>query len=46
MQDELQDEMKTTKRIKLATWFEHINNQMEDKTEAEIQERVEQNIKY
>ena len=46
MQDELQDEMKTTKMIKLATCFEYINNQMEDKTEADIQERVERNVKY
>ena len=46
MRDELQDEMKTTKIIKLATCFKLINNQMEDKAEAEIQERVEQNVKY
>ena len=44
MADEMEDEKELTKILKLAKCLKHINNEMEDKAEAEIQERVEQII--
>ena len=46
IENKMADEKESTKILKLAKCLKHINNEMEDKAEAEIQERVEQNYNY